>query len=219
MVRALERAVALAAKDLRVEWRRREVLLPSASFGLLVALVLGLTQGAQPDRAPAVLWVALALAAVLLVARTTEREGEEGTLEALLLYPGSREDLFWGRWAALVVLLLVLGLALGLAQAVLFGVRFGPGWMRLVAAGLLASCGLAAVGALLSALLLNVRGGHLLMPLLLLPTCLPVLLAGIRLTEAALQGAPFGPWLGVLVVFDALFLLVGPPLFAAVAEG
>ncbi len=218
-MRALRRALALAAKDLRVEWRRREALLPSGSFGLLVTIVLGLTLGADPDQAPAILWVALAFAAVLLVERTTEREGEEGTLEALLLYPGSREDLFWGRWAALGVLLLVLGLGMGLTQVVLFGTQIGPGWPHLILAGVLAAGGLAAVGALLSALLVNVRGGHLLMPLLLLPICLPVLLAGIRLTEAARTGASFGPWFGVLVVFDLLFLLVGPPLFASVVEG
>ncbi len=218
-MRALRRVWTLAAKDLRVEGRSLEALVPSGSFGLLVVLVLGLTQGTEPDRAPAVLWVALALAAVLLVERTTEREGEEGTLEALLLYPGSREDLFWGRWLALVVLLLALGLVMGAAQVVLFGVRLGLGWPQLVATGLLAACGLAAVGVLLSALMVNVRGGHLLMPLLLLPTGLPVLLAGIRLTEAALTSGAPGPWIGVLVVFDALFLLVGPPLFAAVVEG
>jgi ABC-type transport system involved in cytochrome c biogenesis permease component len=63
-----------------------------------------------------------------------------------------------------------------------------------------------------------VRGRELLLPLLLLPVTLPVLLAGVRLTEAMLNGAPPGIWMGVLVAFDLVFLLVGPLLFEVVME-
>lgn len=217
-MRAWRRAVALARKDLLLEWRVRDALLPAGTFGLAVLLVLGLASGGGPEVAAPVLWVSVSLAAVLAVGRTTEREGEEGTLEAVLLYPGSREDLFWGKWMALASLVALLAAALWCAQAVLFsaGVR---AWGPFALTVLLAASGLGAVGTLLAAVLWSVRASRLLLPLLFLPTALPVLLAGVRLTEAASLGAPAGPWLGVLAVFDLLFLLVGPALFEVVVEG
>jgi len=212
------RVRAVARKELLVEWRARDALLPAGSFGLSVLLVLGLTSGGGPEAAAPVLWVSVLLASVLAVGRGAEREGEEGTLEALLLYPGSREDLFWGRWLALFVLLVALGFGLWGAQVLLFDAP-ARGWAAMLATGLLAAAGLAALGTLLAALLSHVRAGRLLMPLLFLPTSVPVLLAGVRLTEAAALGGPAGPWWGVLAAFDALFLLLGPFLFEVVVEG
>jgi heme exporter protein CcmB len=212
------RVRAVARKELLVEWRARDALLPAGSFGLSVLLVLGLTSGGGPEAAAPVLWVSVLLASVLAVGRGAEREGEEGTLEALLLYPGSREDLFWGRWLALFVLLVALGFGLWGAQVLLFDAP-ARGWRAMLATGLLAAAGLAALGTLLAALLSHVRAGRLLMPLLFLPTSVPVLLAGVRLTEAAALGGPAGPWWGVLAAFDALFLLLGPFLFEVVVEG
>ncbi|MCS7236532.1 MAG: heme exporter protein CcmB [Armatimonadota bacterium] len=217
-MRAWRRVTALARKDLLLEWRGRDALVPAASFGLAVLVVLGLVWGGSPEAAPPVLWLALLLASVLAMGRSAEREDEEGTLEVLVLYPGSREDLFWGRWLALCVLLLALGAGLWAAQVLLFNAPTRNS-TTLLLVGLLVAVGLSAVGTLLAALLQHVRAGRLLLPLLFLPTTVPVLLAGVRLTEAATSGTPAGPWWGVLAAFDLLFLLVGPGLFEVAVEG
>jgi heme exporter protein B len=217
-MRAWRRVTALARKDLLLEWRGRDVLVPAASFGLAVLVVLGLLWGGGPEAAPPVLWLSVLLASVLATGRSAEREGEEGTLEVLLLYPGSREDLFWGRWLALCVLLLGLGTGLWAAQVLLFNAPT-RGFAPLLLVAVLVAVGLSAVGTLLAALLQHVRAGRLLLPLLFLPTAVPVLLAGVRLTEAAVSGKPGGPWWGVLAAFDLLFLLVGPALFEVAVEG
>ncbi|MER3455601.1 MAG: cytochrome C biogenesis protein [candidate division GAL15 bacterium] len=217
-MRAARRVLALVRKDLVLEWRGRDVLVPAGAFGLAVLLVLGLVSGGGPQDAPTLLWVSVLLASVLAAGRSAEREGEEGTLEVLLLYPGSREDLFWGRHLALCVLLGALALGLWAAQLFLFNAP-ARGWPAVLLAGTLATVGLSASGTLLAALLGHVRAGRLLLPLLFLPTSVPVLLAGVRLTEAAAAGTTLGPWWGVLVVFDLLFLLVGPVLFEVAVEG
>ncbi|MDQ7800390.1 MAG: heme exporter protein CcmB [Armatimonadota bacterium] len=217
-MKAWRRVAAVARKDLLLEWRGRDAVLPAGSFGFAVLLVLGLVSGGGGEAAPSALWVSVLLAAVLAAGRGADREGEEGTREVLLLYPGSREDLFWGRWLALCVVLLVLAAGLWCAQVLLFDAPTrGAG--VLILAALLATAGLGAAGTLLAALVAHVRAGPLLMPLLFLPATVPVLLAGVRLSETAASGAPAGPWWGVLVVFDLLFLLVGPVLFELVVEG
>ncbi len=215
---ALIRATALARKDLLVEWRGREILTAMSTFALLVLLLLGFTIGATVELAPAMLWVTLGMATMLGIPRLVYNEVEQGAFETLLLYPGSREHLYWGKWLALAALLGILWTVL-LAVAVLF---FNLDlWRRLPAlmgAGLLGVVGLSSTGTLFAALLLHVRSRELLLPLLLLPIMLPVVLAGVRITEAALGGATIGIWLAVIGLFDILFLLVAPLLFEVITE-
>ncbi len=185
---------------------------------LLVLLLLGFVLGSEPGRAAAVLWVALALAAVLGIPRLTQAEVEQQALETLLLYPGSREHLYWGKFSALVVMLTaLLAVLLGLL-GVLFNVAIWRHLPTLVGVGLLGVVGLAAVGTLLAGLVLHVRARELLMPLLLLPLALPVVLGCVRLTEGTLAGTSGGVWLVVLAVFDLTVLLVCPILFEVVMD-
>lgn len=214
----LRRALALARKDLLLEWRGRQTVTAMAVFALLVLLLLGVALGADPPRAAAILWVALTLAVMLGAGRPTLQEAEGETLETLLLYPGSREHLYWGKWGALTAMLLALWGALLPLTGVLFNIDLWTRLPALLAVGALGAAGLAALGTLFAALAVHVRGRELLMPLLLLPVSLPLVLAGVRLTESALGGGAPGVWLGVLGAFDMLFLLVAPLLFEVVME-
>jgi heme exporter protein B len=217
-VTGLRRALALARKDLLLEWRGRQTVTAMAVFALLVLLLLGVALGADPPRAAAILWVALTLAVMLGAGRPTLQEAEGETLETLLLYPGSREHLYWGKWGALTAMLLALWGALLPLTGVLFNIDLWTRLPALLAVGALGAAGLAALGTLFAALAVHVRGRELLMPLLLLPVSLPLVLAGVRLTESALGGGAPGVWLGVLGAFDMLFLLVAPLLFEVVME-
>lgn len=212
------RAAAVARKDLLIEWRGREITTAMGTFAVLVILLLGFALGSEPARAPAILWVALTLAAMLGVARPTQMELDQGAFETLLLYPGSREHVFWGKWAALTVLLAGLLGFLLLLLGILFNVDIWHQVPALLGAGLLGIIGLASIGTLFAALVIHVRGRELLMPLLLLPIAVPVILAGIRLTEAILTNGPGGVWVGVLLVFDILFSLVAPIFYEVVME-
>jgi len=214
----VRRAGSLARKDVLTEWRARQTITTMAVSALMIILLLGFSLGSDPARAPAVLWVALTLAAMLGAARPTLQEAEGDTLEALLLYPGRREHLFWGKWAALSVMLMLLWMALLPATAVLFNLALWSRLPALLAVGALGVAGLAALGTTFAALAVHVRGRELLMPLLLLPVSLPVVLAGMRLTEAVLLGGAISLWAGVLGVFDLLFLLIVPLLFEVVME-
>ncbi len=215
---ALTRAAAVARKDLLLEWRGRQTTTATGMVALLVLLLLGFVLGPQPQSAAAILWVALGFAAVVGIPRITQAEVEQQALETLLLYPGSREQLYWGKFAALVVMLAPLLAVLLVLLGVLFNIDVWSRFLVLAGVGLLGVVGLAAVGTLLAGLVLHVRGRELLMPLLLLPLALPVLLGCVRLTEATLAGTPAGVWPAVLVVFDLVFLLACPILFEAVMD-
>lgn len=214
----VRRSLALARKDLLLEWRGRETATTLLMVTLLVVLLLGFALGSEPERAPAVLWVSVSLAAMIGIIRPTSSELEQGAWETLVLYPGSREHLFWGKWAALTIVLAALLGALLPLVGIFFNLDLWTKLPALFGVGMLGIIGLTALGTLFSALLLHVRGRELLMPLLLLPASLPIILGGMRLMEAVLSGRPGGLWLRLVGVFDILFLLVAPILFEVVVE-
>jgi heme exporter protein B len=218
MVNGFLRAAAVTRKDLVMEWRGRQTITATGMVALLMLLLLGFVLGSEPGRAAAVLWVALGFAAVVGIPRITQSEDEQQALETLLLYPGSRESLYWGKGAALLIMLSALLIALLLMLGVLFSVDVWSHLGALLGVGMLGIVGLSAIGTLLAALMLHVRGRELLMPLLLLPLALPVVLGCVRLTEASLADTTAGLWPAVLVGFDVVYLLVCPILFEIVLD-
>ena len=215
---AIDRVAAVTGKELLLEWRGRQTAIAMGMVALLVILFLGFVLGSEPARAPAVLWVAMGFATVLGIPRLTQAEVESQALETLLLYPGSREHIYWGKFLALVVMLTALLAFLWALVGVLFNIPIWTHLPALIGVGFLGVIGLAAIGTLLAGVVLHVRARELLMPLLLLPLALPVVLGCVRLTEAALAGTGEDVWLVVLGVFALTALLVCPILFEVVME-
>jgi heme exporter protein B len=76
----------------------------------------------------------------------------------------------------------------------------------------LGTAGLAAVGTLFAAMTAQLRARELLFPVLLLPAQVPVLLATVSATQAALTGqslAEVGHWLKLLVAADVIYVVIG----------
>jgi heme exporter protein B len=93
----------------------------------------------------------------------------------------------------------------------------------LMAGLLLGTLGLAGVGTLFAAIAAHTRAREVLLPLLLFPIQVPVILATVKTTGAAirvpgLEPPDVGQWLGLLIAFDALFLSLSVLLFEYVIE-
>ena len=78
------------------------------------------------------------------------------------------------------------------------------------------------VGTLFSAMAVNTRGREAILPLLVMPVSVPVMIAAVKVSEAALhrrRGPAARPsWLLLMVGYDALFLLVAIATFPFVTE-
>ena len=79
---------------------------------------------------------------------------------------------------------------------------------------------LACAGVLYGALSAGLRVRDTLLPLLVLPVLAPVLLAGSKVWEAALDGnaASGTQWLKILVPFAVIYLVVGIVLYGPLQE-
>ena len=172
----------------------------------------------EGDLASGVLWVTLLLAAVIGVTRLFAIEREQGGIDGLLLAPVDRTALWLAKAAALFLYLTLLELVAIPAFALfLLGPDLLPALPVLIPILLAANVGLAAIGALVSALAAETRAPGLIVPLLLLPLVVPVLISAASATEPLLRGdqaaEDLGRWLGLLSLYDVVFVLIAVGVF------
>ena len=219
-------AVAILRKDLRLELRTKESV-PAMSLFTVTCFVLfhfGLDRDSlDGELAAGVLWVTLLLAAVIGVTRLFAAEREQGGIDGLLLAPVDRTALFLAKGTALFVFLLALELvALPSFGLLLLGPDLRDALPELLLVLLMADLGLAAVGALTAALAAEARARELIVPLLLLPLLVPLLIAAARASEPLLRVSPstedLGRWLGLLALYDVVFLLLSIAVFDYLLE-
>jgi heme exporter protein B len=228
------KTVALARKDLVVEARGRDTLLPMLVFALTVTMLLAFSLPDPSDTAvtvaPAVgtvaladvvagfLWVTILFAGLIGFARTFEVERDEGALDALLLVPLDRSGLFAAKAAANLVGLAVIEAVTLPLFALLFELSPGPSWPGLLLVVALVDLGFVSIGTLFSSVAAQTHSRELVLPILALPALVPVFIAAVELTSDLLVGIPLDGvaargWFGILVAYDVVACVVGALTF------
>jgi len=203
-------AVAVARKDLRSEWRTRELVPALAQFIILALLIANfgfqIDSRNAPSIAPGILWLALVFAGLVAFGRTFAAERDQASLEAILMTPASPVAIFAGKAIAATLLLVVCEAVMLPALSLFFGTPLG---VDMIAAVLLATIGMAALGCLFAALVARVRARELLLPLLTLPLWIPFIIAGGQAVQSAM-GLPgnYQEAIGLLIDFDILFVVL-----------
>ena len=219
-------AVTILRKDLLLELRTKESVPAMTLFTITVYVLFhfGLDRNSlDGDLASGVLWVTLLLAAVIGVTRLFAAEREQGGIDALLLAPVDRTALFLAKASALFLFLVAVEIvAVPAFGLMLLGPGLGGTLPELPLILLLGDLGIAAVGALVAALASETRARELIVPLLLLPLLVPVLISCAQATEPLLrpdQGPEdLGRWLGLLTLYDVVFVLVSVAVFDYLLE-
>ena len=216
---------AILAKDLRVELRTLQSVPAMVLFSTTIYVVFrfGLDRTRLAGSlAAGVLLVTILFAALLAVNRLFVAEREQGGFEAIRLAPVDGTALFFAKAAALVVYLLALELV-ALPIFWLFFLGNAEGLAPLLPVILLLDIALAVTGALISPMATNSRARDLVGPLMLLPLLVPPMIAASAAGERLLAaGGPsydrYGAWLGILGLYDLLFLLIGWAAFDFLLE-
>jgi heme exporter protein B len=217
---------ALVSKDLLVELRARETVLAGAVFALLVLVIFSFAFDLRVENvaavAPGVLWVTVTFAGVLSLGRAFARERDRRTLDGVLLAPVDRSALYLAKVIANCGSMLAVEVVAVPAFIALFNLSVDL--PQLVLALMLGTLGLAGVGTLFAAIAAHTRAREVMLPLLLFPIQVPVILATVKSTGAAIHvpgvdALEIGQWLGLLVAFDAIFLSLSVILFEYAIEG
>lgn len=205
--------LTIVRRDLLLAMRRKSEVLTALFFFIIVTSLFPLGIGPESALlkkiAPGILWVAALLATMLGLARLFAPDHADGTLEQMVLAPAPLGLLVTGKILAhwlttglpLVLLAPVLGLQFDL-DADAIGI--------LVVALLLGTPLLSLIGAIGAALTLGLRGGGVLLSLLVLPLYVPALIFGAGAVEAHISGMGAGGHLSLLAALLALAVFFAP---------
>jgi heme exporter protein B len=207
----LEVARTLVYRDLLLALRRPSDVATALLFFDIVASLFPLGIGAEPNLlrsvAPGVIWVAALLSSLLSLGRLFAADHADGTLEQMLLGVAPLGVVAAAKVLAhwlvsglpLVLIAPLIALQYDLPQA-LYG--------TLALSLLLGTPVLSLIGAIGAALTLGLRGGGVLLSLLVLPLYVPVLIMGAGSVDMAAAGlSPQGQLqlLAALLVMAAAF--------------
>ncbi len=201
--------LTIVRRDMLLVMRRKSEVLTALFFFVIVTSLFPLGIGPEPALlrkiAPGVLWVAALLATMLGLQRMFAADHADGTLEQMALSPTPLVVLVAGK---IVAHWLVSGLPLVLIAPVL-GLQFdldASALAVLMLALLLGTPLLSFIGAIGAALTLGVRGGGVLVSLLVLPLYVPALIFGAGAVDAHIAGLGADAQLSLLA---ALLVLAG----------
>jgi heme exporter protein B len=213
-----ETFLTIVKRDLILAMRRRADVLTILFFFVIVVSLFPLGIGPEMDTlrmiAPGVVWVAALLASMLALERLFAIDYADGALEQMLLTPQPLSLLVLGKVAAhwlvtgvpLVLMAPVLGIQYDLSMEAL---------KVLVISLLLGTPALSLIGAIGAALTLGLRGGGVLVSLLVLPLTIPVLIFGAGAVEATVSGLGGEGHLSMLAAILVLSLFFAPLAAAA----
>ncbi|HET8553077.1 MAG TPA: heme exporter protein CcmB [Gammaproteobacteria bacterium] len=208
----------LLRRDLMLAYRRRGEILTPLIFFVIVTALFPLALNPTPQLlsviAPAVVWVAALLASLLAQSALFGHDYEDGTLEQLVLSPQPLELLVLVR---VLAHWLVTGLPLVILSPLMATMLAFPAdslW-ALVSGLALGTPVLSMLGAIGSSVTVGLRRSGMLLPILVLPLCVPVLVFGARGAALAAEAAPITGPLYLLGALLALSLTLGPLAVAA----
>ncbi|BAN28099.1 heme exporter protein CcmB [Caballeronia insecticola] len=175
-------------RELMLHWRARTLTLSVLLFFVLASSLFAIGIGPEPKLlravAPGVLWVTALFAALLSAGQLFNNDFASGALEQMLLSPQPLACIVLGKIAAhwlttglaLVVLAPLVALEYGLdARTVI----------TLMGSLLIGTPLLSLLGSMGAALTLGVRGGSVVLALLVLPLYVPVLVFGVGAVDPA----------------------------------
>src|SRR5438445_9440237 len=208
----LSNTAVLLGKELRTEFRSRELLTTTVVFVLLIFMLFSITfhptTSESQQFGPGLLWVAFLFAASLMLQPCFLREQTNDTLSALRLSVGDPFAIFFAKLTANTFFLLLMELLMLPFFAGFFNVHILSVLPQLFLVLFLGSLGIAIPGTAFSAISAQARMRELMLPLLLLPLLTPVLIASTEATSGLLAENPGMriDWLGFLAGFDIVFL-------------
>jgi heme exporter protein B len=202
----------LLGKELRTEFRSRELLTTTVIFVIIVLVLFSFTFDPLSDEArrfgSGLLWLAFLFAASLMLQPCFLREQTNDTLSALRLSVSDPFAIFLAKLFANTLFLMVTELLLLPVFSVMYSVPVVSVLHWLLLVFFLGSLGVSIAGTALSSISAQARMRELLLPLLLLPMLTPILIASTEVTAALLDRSAYVLWKGIgfLVAFDIVFL-------------
>lgn len=206
-------------RDLLLALRRRSEIFTVLFFFVVVISLFPLGAGTEDEMlkkiAPGVVWIAALLASTLALDRLFSADYEDGTLEKIVLAPSSLSVSVFAKilahWLLTGLPLVLISPLVGLFYHLPMNSIFVMMFVLLIGTPVLSM-----LGAIAAALTLGLRGGGVLVSLLVLPLYIPVLVYGAgAISTSMVVGASIEPYILLLLAFSLLSITFSPWVTAA----
>lgn len=189
----------LLGKDLRREFRTKEMLTSMGIYSILVLVVYGaaLSQSSRSmdvlQMSGGLLWALIVFTSLLGLNRAFAHETENGCLDGLLLVPMDRSVIFLAKATSNLLFMLVVEVIAVPLYFFFFltGAPVADSWPLICVPLLVGTVGMAGIGTLLSTITVNTRGKDVMLAVLFIPLIFPLLYACVSAATVVLVG---GDW-------------------------
>jgi heme exporter protein B len=178
------------SKDLRLEWRSRDVFNSMMFFALVVVVVFSFSFEREDSRPVmgGLIWIAFLFSTTMALNQSWARELRNGVLDAYRVSPAPAEALFLGKCLGNFILIMLLECLMVPLFVVFYNLStVGPFWQLLLVA-ILGTWALVVNGTFFAAMSIRTRNRELMLPLLLLPISLPAVISMVTGTTQVLSG-------------------------------
>lgn len=227
-MRQLRVFLSLVRWDCILELRRLDAVLNMSLFAVfmlwLASFAVSSNRELQKQLGPLIFWIAILFAGTVGLSRAFLVEQTGGVLTGVLTAPVDHGIFYLAKVAATWLYMMVMELFLLGAYIVLFNFTH---WERVpFLFGTMAAftLGYAAVGIVIAGMTAVIRGGEVVLRVLLFPVLVPMVIAVLEASEMVFPGMSLGESerlsrpLVILIALDTIYLTVGYVLFPRVVE-
>ncbi|MAR75818.1 MAG: hypothetical protein CMG18_05475 [Candidatus Marinimicrobia bacterium] len=215
----------LVRKDLLLEFRTKEIIIPMFTFGLAIILIFSLSFNASQEInhtfSPGLLWIIILFVSSLGLHRMFVLEKEFDAFTLNLAAPIDRGTIFISKVVSGTILLLIAEIMIIPPFVVFMNLSIPSNWPIMMLILIIGDLGIMSIGAIISSLSMRAKLSEILFPILFFPLVSPHLIACVKATNYWFKGIPFinwQSWVYLIITFFIIFFLVGFMIFDFIAE-
>ena len=215
----------LVRKDLLLEFRTKEIIIPMFTFGLAIILIFSLSFNASQEInhtfSPGLLWIIILFVSSLGLHRMFVLEKEFDAFTLNLAAPIDRGTIFISKVVSGTILLLIAEIMIIPPFVLFMNLSIPSNWPIMMLILIIGDLGIMSIGAIISGLSMRAKLSEILFPILFFPLVSPHLIACVKATNYWFKGIPFinwQSWVYLIITFFIIFFLVGFMIFDFIAE-
>ena len=217
--------ITLLKKDLKLEFRSKEIILSTFVLGLSILLVFALSFQNQTkviyEFSSGILWVVILFISTFGLNRAFSIEQESSSMWSWLSSPIDRGLVFLSKMVSISIYVLLSEIMFLIPFFIFMKIPTNFSLINLIIIMLVGTLAIITIGCLISTITLQTRIRNALIPILLFPSCTPIIISATKSTLLILKNRPFidwSFWLLLMITFFIIFSLVGYIIFDKVIE-
>tara|TARA_B110000014_G_C20121860_1_gene594914 strand:- start:878 stop:1540 length:663 start_codon:yes stop_codon:yes gene_type:complete len=215
----------LVRKDLLLELRTKEIIIPMFAFGLAIILIFALSfnasQAINHTFSPGLLWIIILFISSLGLHRMFVLEKEFDAFALSLSAPIDRGLIFLSKAISGTILLLIAEIMIIPPFLIFLNLSVPGNWIIMVLILFIGDLGIMSIGAIVSGLSMRAKLSEVLLPILFFPLVSPHIIACVKATNYWFKGISFINWqfwIYLMISFVIIFFLIGFMIFDYITE-